>query len=85
MTIKEYVASIKAKLLFEPVQDYDWRHAFNSKGYPSALLSEEGHKKWPEVHRWCREHIGEDHYAWTGSRFWFDNDEAAFKFILRWV
>lgn len=41
--------------------------------------------EWQECHRWCREHVGEQHYSWTGSTFWFETEQAAALFALRWA
>lgn len=84
MNIKEYSESIRKKLKGQAPTDFDWRHAYDARGYPNVLLGKEGHAEWNEVHRWCEIHIGEQHYSWTGSRFWFDNVEAAALFALRW-
>ena len=40
--------------------------------------------EWQECHRWCCEHIGKDHYSWTGGTFWFENQRDAILFALRW-
>lgn len=63
-----------------------WRAAYGRAGYlpvKSGLLGRDG--EWQEIHRWCREHIGERHYAWTGSTFWFETEQAAALFALRWL
>ena len=41
--------------------------------------------EWQECHRWCRDYIGENHYSWTGSTFWFETEKAAIWFALRWA
>ena len=41
--------------------------------------------QWGEIHEWCHDHIGRDHYSWTGSTFWFETEKAAMWFALRWA
>jgi len=60
----------------------DWNGLLEKQGYASANLSGDHH--WPEVHDWCRKQFGADHYTWTGSRFWFETQEAALLFVLKW-
>lgn len=52
-------------------------------GYPEASPGMEGHRNWPEMHRWCRERFG-DRYTWAGSSFFFTNDRDRVLFKLRW-
>lgn len=40
--------------------------------------------EWQAVHDWCREHVSEDGYRWTGSWFWFRDRADAVLFALRW-
>lgn len=40
--------------------------------------------RWQEIHKWCRETIGEDNYTWTGEVFWFDDKDNAIEFSLKW-
>lgn len=72
----------------------DWDHStaarvqeeYQAAGYHPVELGTLGLvNEWQECHRWCREHIGEDHYSWTGSTFWFETDKAAVLFALRWT
>ena len=39
---------------------------------------------WKELHDWCRQFIGEDHYTWFGSTFWFSCEKDAIMFDLKW-
>lgn len=86
MSIKQYLKqAIKENQIRygEPV-DIDYRAILMHQGYPSVLLGRQGHDSWKEVHQWCKELYGEEHYTWTGSRFWFENDCDAMWFALRW-
>jgi hypothetical protein len=37
------------------------------------------------MHHWCEQQFGKDHYAWTGSTFWFETKKDATLFGLRWA
>jgi hypothetical protein len=37
------------------------------------------------MHHWCEQQFGKDHYAWTGSTFWFETEKDATLFGLRWA
>lgn len=84
MNIREYIDYIKQVDPLVKKTDYDWRWAFDKMNYPSVLLGSASHQQWTEVHAWCQEHVGEQHYAWTGSRFWFDQEKDAMLFALKW-
>ena len=85
MNIREYTNYIKTVDPMFRKTDYDWRSAYDKMNYASVLLGYIGHQQWQEVHAWCQQHFGEDHYCWTGSRFWFDRSEDAILFALRWA
>ena len=53
-----------------------WKH--------SVTLGDEGHHVWPEMHDWCKEKFGAGQYTWTGRLFWFQNEQDAIMFMLRW-
>ena len=62
------------------------RTKYSQAGYlpvKSKLLGREG--EWQQIHAWCREHVGEKHYSWTGSTFWFESEQDAALFALRWA
>ena len=61
------------------------REEYQAAGYyPVELGSLVLMGEWQECHRWCCDHIGEDHYSWTGGTFWFETEQAAIWFTLRW-
>lgn len=64
------------------IQDVDWTARFITAGYHKVVLTDI--TVWQEVHEWCKEEIGGNHYSWSGSNFWFENTEDAFRFTLRW-
>jgi hypothetical protein len=70
-----------------------WNHAtaltvreeYQAAGYYPVELGGLGLVgEWQECHRWCQDHIGRDHYSWTGSTFWFENQRDATLFAPRW-
>lgn len=54
------------------------------KGFYSVTLGLNGLRQWQYVHQWCQEQFGEEHYTWTGSIFWFEDEKHAMLFALRW-
>jgi hypothetical protein len=63
-------------------QDVDWTRRYIDAGYYRIVISSARH--WTEIHEWCKQEIGNSHYSWTGSNFWFETQEDAFRFALRW-
>jgi len=59
-----------------------WHQRFRAGGYYSAEA--DLNHPWQDIHEWCRAQFGEDHYTWTGSTFWFETEQAAVLFSLRW-
>lgn len=84
MNIQEYIEYIKTTDPMAKKLDYRWDQTLDKMSYSNVLLGTQGHYLWPEVHQWCKEQFGEEHYTWTGSIFWFDNTENALQFALKW-
>ena len=62
-----------------------WDLRFRDAGYYGVDLSAHGGRGRRELHEWCKEHIGHQHYAWTGtSMFWFETESSAVMFALKW-
>lgn len=59
-----------------------WDTRFRSAGYYPVLIS--NITQWTQIHAWCTETVGHDHYAWSGNTFYFESDQAAIQFTLRW-
>ena len=76
---KEYDSNIKGNLPFP-----NWESRLRDAGYYHAMYTGDGKNLWSDVHRWCEKHVGKKHYAWTGFTFWFDNEQNAIFFALRW-
>lgn len=71
------------KHLFEPI---DWNTVLADRGYVSVpSVRSSGHYTVRSgMQDWCNEHIGEEHYVWTGSNYWFETESDAIMFALRW-
>ena len=84
--IKDFVESWKK---YDQVSDRtglpptDWHHRFKEAGYHSVSLN--SLTEWQAIHTWCTRQVGKEHYAWTGQIFWFETQEAANWFTLRWL
>lgn len=63
-----------------------WELRFRDAGYYRVESSRDSvTHSWQEMHQWCEQQFGREHYAWTGSTFWFESDRAAVLFTLRWA
>lgn len=60
-----------------------WNELFQGAGYYSVDVSMMT-IDWTGCHAWCQQQYGADHYSWTGSTFWFETEQDALLFALRW-
>lgn len=85
-TIREFANSRIAIRQWDHSEAERVRTEYNEAGYYSVKAGLLGVRdEWQEMHRWCRDCVGEDHYSWTGSTFWFENQRDAIMFALRWA
>lgn len=86
MNIRQYAIKIKNDSLESTIlpSDYFFKDRFEKQGYYSVLLGQDGHMCYPQVHVWCEQYIGKDHYVWVGNRFWFEKEYDAAMFALKW-
>ena len=63
--------------LIEPI---NWNGLFLLNKYIPVEFS----PKNKECYDWCGEQFGPEHFAWTGSKFWFETESDAIIFTLRW-
>ena len=67
------------------IADRHWDQRFRDAGYHGVDLSAKSNRGRRELHEWCEQHVGGKHYAWTGtSMFWFETEQSAVLFALRW-
>ena len=76
-----YRARGAAEVLLGKMKDIQWADTFHYAGYHSVRVNTRG---WHNIHSWCIENFGEQHYTWTGNVFWFDNEQNAIMFALKW-
>lgn len=91
------LADIEVDMMTETIRDFaeqrrvrQWDHStaarvqeeYQTSGYYPIQVNILWY--WGEIHEWCCQHIGRDHYSWTGSTFWFENERDAVLFALRW-
>ena len=88
ISIKEFTQQVleiqDRKQLFEPI---DWNHVLEDQGYVGVpvLIKLMHHGQRSQMRTWCELNVGEEHYVWTGSQFWFETESAAVLFALRWT
>lgn len=67
------------------IADRNWDLRFRDAGYYGVGLGTKSDRGRRELHKWCEEQVGKKHYAWTGTAmFWFETEQAAVLFALRW-
>ena len=64
----------------ETLEPLDWNGVFEDQGYYSVKLR----PKSKECYDWGVEQFGQEHFAWTGSKFFFETEQDAIMFTLRW-
>jgi hypothetical protein len=83
MTLRQFIKTVKENQ-GNPIQIPPWDKILPEQGYIGVDLTTDAVSKWQELHKWCQEHIGEEHYSWTGYKFWFEKEKDAIMFVLRW-
>jgi hypothetical protein len=56
----------------------------NQEYYSVEYSSRKLNDTYVEIHKWCRETVGDSHYVWTGTKIWFETEEAALLFSIKW-
>lgn len=81
---QRYRNQTAAEVLLKSVKPHieDWNAVFHSGGY--YLVNPNTTPRWEEIHRWCVENLGDNRYAWNGNNFWFETEQDAIMFTLRW-
>ena len=80
-SIREFTSQVmKHALDSEAVRPVDWNSVLEDQGYYSVKLRYRNQ----ECYDWCDEQFGQEHFVWTGSKFFFETESAAIMFTLRW-
>ena len=79
MTIRKFLNSLDRTLMVSRKR----REILKEQGYYPVVSDPS--TAWADMHEWCEQHFGEDHYTWTGEVFWFETEQAAVLFALRWA
>jgi hypothetical protein len=85
MEIKPIVEFV-SEYLKNPHEVMDWNGYLEENGYYCVWIEyKHARLKKKEMLAWANELYGEGHCYWTGSCFWFDREEDAVLFALKWV
>lgn len=60
-----------------------WSCRFEEAGYYNVEVDFDA-STWALMHTWLQEHVGYEHYAHQGNDFWFDSEQDAILFALKW-
>jgi len=65
----------------ETLEPLDWNSTLEDQGYYSVKVR----PKNKECYDWCAEQFGKEHFAnLSGSKFFFETEQDAIMFTLRW-
>lgn len=81
MTLKEFFKLVESLRPNNGVIDAS---VLGSAGFPSVTIGRQHSLLWSKVHDWCREYYGPGNYTWTGEIFWFNTEEDAVVFALKY-
>ena len=71
---------------YDPQANRDWARRLAEAGYYSVKVGRIFiEHEWQNIHGWCEDQFGENHYVWTGTTWWFETDRDAVLFALRWA
>ena len=71
---------------YDPQANRDWARRLAEAGYYRVEVGRHSiEHEWPNIHRWCEDQFGKNHYTWTGTTWWFESDRDAMVFALRWA
>jgi len=64
---------------------FDFRKQFRENGYFEVCGSKQPFSNQYIIGQWCVDKFGSGHYSWDGTSWWFDSEENAVLFALRWA
>lgn len=66
-----------------------WSHRFEEAGYHEVEMPWKGYANLEDAAKWCHDTIGKENYAYistfSGYSFWFQTEQDAVLFSLRWL
>ena len=63
----------------------DWQKQFRKNGYFEVCGVAQPFSNQYIIGQWCVDKFGSEHYSWDGTSWWFDSEENAVLFALRWA
>lgn len=82
--IHDFIEAWKIYDSSQPPNDVDWARRLGDAKYYYTSPCKTSMRQWQEIHKWCEQQFGKEHYAWTGNVFWFESANDATLFALRW-
>jgi hypothetical protein len=83
LSIREFVNNMPVGTTAHMI---DWNNALRNSGYHeieyNQILNHDVSVLM--IAQWCDEHVGIEHHVWTGGYWWFETEQAAMMFALRW-
>jgi hypothetical protein len=61
----------------------DWDLELEESGFYKVEMGDLTRRK--DIHIWCKEQFGPGRYVWTGVYYWFETEQDAVAFTLRWI
>lgn len=63
-----------------------WKERYTEAGFYSVKMTDYpfAFDWWNDMRNWCDEQFGSEHYECVGFTFWFESEQHAVSFILRW-
>lgn len=81
-SIREFLDSIIRDSMPKTI---DWNGLLKEQEYyPVEFDALKLNQNYVEIHKWCREAVGDSHYVWTGTKIWFETEQTALLFSIRW-
>jgi hypothetical protein len=59
-----------------------WEEKLKEAGY--NLVTFTNFTEFNDAYHWCKQQFGDRNFFWNDCAFWFQTDEDAFLFKLRW-
>ena len=83
-SISEFITHVIQEPTRNQLESVDWNQLLEQQDYVSVELGYRSYITSQEAYDWCCEQFGKEHFTWTGSRHWFESEQDAALFMLRW-